>query len=198
MKNLLLLFLCAGLVACSGGGKVPEPTYYLLRADVQLPVGQQSADVSIGLGRVAIADYLGQNGVVVATGAGQVRAARQHLWAEPLSGSVRLYLRDSIASRSGQWISADSAQRLSWQYRIDVRIDEWHGSLDGQARLIAEWLIISVADGSTLATHRFERSGSLQADGYDALVAEQTRLLDALAADIAANLPRQGSQAATF
>lgn len=190
MKNLLLLLLAGLMVACSGGSKVPEPTYYLLRANSGLQSGAQTAPVSMGLGRVSIADYLAQDGIVVATGDGQVRAARQHLWAEPLDNSLRLYLRDAIATQLGQWVSADLAERQSWQYRIDVRIDEWHGSLTGEARIVAEWMLLDVTAGKTLSTRRFERTGATAADGYDALVAEQTRLLDALAADIAANLPR--------
>ena len=190
MKNLLLLLLTGLMLACSGGSKVPEPTYYLLRADSGLQSGAQIAPVSIGLGRVSIADYLAQDGVVVATGDGQVRAAQQHLWAEPLDNSVRLYLRDAVATQLGQWVSADLAGRQSWQYRIDVRIDEWHGALSGEVRLVAEWTLLDVTSGKTLSKRRFERTGGLTADGYDALVAEQTRLLDQLAADIAANLPQ--------
>jgi uncharacterized lipoprotein YmbA len=190
MKNLLLLLLTGLVVACSGGSKVPEPTYYLLRADSGLQSGAQTAPVSIGLGRVSIADYLAQDGIVVATGDGQIRPARQHLWAEPLDNSVRLYLRDAVASKFGQWVSADVAERQSWQYRIDVRIDEWHGALTGEARIVAEWMLLDVTAGKILLTRRFERTGALTADGYEALVSEQTRLLDSLAADIAANLPR--------
>ncbi|MGI9330754.1 MAG: PqiC family protein [Gammaproteobacteria bacterium] len=190
MKNLLLLILAGLLVACSGGSKVPEPTYYLLRADSGLQSGAQTVPVSIGLGRVSIADYLAQDGIVVATGDGQIRPARQHLWAEPLDNSVRLYLRDAVATQLGQSISADMADRQSWQYRIDVRIDEWHGALTGEAQIVAEWTLLDVPAGKTLSKRRFTRSGALAADGYDALVAEQTQLLNALAADIAGNLPR--------
>jgi uncharacterized lipoprotein YmbA len=82
------------------------------------------------------------------------------------------------------------AERQSWQYRIDVRIDEWHGALTGEARIVAEWMLLDVTAGKILLTRRFERTGALTADGYEALVSEQTRLLDSLAADIAANLPR--------
>jgi len=190
MKNLLLFLLTGLVVACSGGSKVPEPTYYLLRADSALQSGAQTAPVSMGLGRVSIADYLSQDGIVVSTGDGQVRAARQHLWAEPLDNSVRLYLRDAVATKLGQWVSSDLAERQSWQYRIDVRIDEWHGALSGGVRLVAEWTLLDVAADKTLLKRRFQSTGALAADGYDALVAEQTRLLDELAADIAANLPR--------
>jgi len=81
--------------------------------------------------RVSIADYLGQSGVVVTSSGNQMRVASQHRWAEPLDSSIRLFLRDAITAERGYPIYADTSQRLSWDYQIDIRIDEWHGSLDG-------------------------------------------------------------------
>jgi uncharacterized lipoprotein YmbA len=108
MKTLSLFLLTAWLLAgCVGGGSpAPEPEFYLLRADVRLPDGPQTTAVAVGIARVAIADYLGQAGIVVASGGNQVRPARQHLWAEPLDSAIRLFLRDAIinsifASTSG-------------------------------------------------------------------------------------------------
>jgi len=189
MRKLALLLLAALLLAgCSGGKKAPEPTFYLLRAEARVPDGPQNPPVRIGLNRVSIADYLGQEGIVVAISRDQVRPARQHRWAEPLDSSIRLFLRDAISSDLGYPVSADIGRRQSWQYRVDVRIDEWHGSLAGDVRIVASWLLIDVATDSELSRFRFEQTGALATDGYDALVAAQIRLLDALAAKIADSL----------
>jgi len=193
--RMFALFLLAPLLlaGCSGGKKAPEPTAYLLRADARVPDGLQNPSVRIGINRVALADYLGQAGIVVATNGDQVRAARQHLWAEPLDSAIRVFLRDAISADLGYPVSADTGRRQNWQYRVDVRIDEWHGSLAGDARILASWLVIDVATDGELSRHRFERTGTLKADGYDALVAAQTELLEALAAAIAASLQDIGT-----
>lgn len=189
MRKLVLILVAPLLLAgCSGGKKAPEPTFYLLRAEARIPDGPQQPPVNVGINRVSLADYLGQAGVVVAINSDQVRPARQHLWAEPLDSSVRLFLRDAISADLGYPVSADLGRRQSWQYRVDIRIDEWHGSLAGDARIVASWLVIDVATDSELSRYRFEQTGTLAADGYDALVAAQTRLLDALAATIADSL----------
>lgn len=191
MRTLVLLLLSASLlIGCSGGSKKPEPVFYLLRADTSAP--DHAPALKVGIGRVSIADYLGQTGIVVALGGNRLRPARQHLWAEPLDSSIRIFLRDAVSAEAGYPISADFARRQTWQYRLDVRVDEWHGSLAGQARIMASWVVIDVANDRELSRHRFEQTGVLAADGYDALVAAQTDLLDALADAIARSLAFPG------
>lgn len=189
MRMLALLLMALLLLAgCSGGKKAPEPSFYLLRAQARVPDGLQNPPVKVGINRVAVADYLGQDGIVVATSGDQVRPARQHLWAEPLDSSIRLFLRDAISAKLGYAVSADTGRRQFWKYRVDIRIDEWHGSLAGQARILASWGLFDVAKNSELSRYRFEQTGVLKADGYDALVAAQSELLDGLAAAIATSL----------
>lgn len=186
----MLLPVILLLAACSVGGTkaAPEPTFYLLRSEARAPDGLKKPPIDIGINRVSVADYLGQQGIVVATNGGQIRPARQHLWAESLDSSIRLFLQDAVSVELGYPVSADAGRRRSWEYLVDVRIDEWHGSLDGEARILASWVLIDVSKDRVLSRQRFERTGALKADGYDALVAAQTDLLDALAIAIAASL----------
>jgi len=177
------------LAGCMGGGKkVSEPSFYLLRSEARAPDGLKKPPVDVGINRVSVADYLGQQGIVVATSSGQVRPARQHLWAESLDSSIRLFLQDAISVELGYPVSADTGRRRSWQYLVDIRIDEWHGYLDGEARILASWVLIDVASDKVLSRNRFEQTGALKADGYDALVAAQTELLDTLAVAVAESL----------
>jgi len=189
MRIRLVLLSALLLAGCFGGGKkVSDPTFYLLRSEARAPDGLKKPPVDVGINRVSVADYLGQQGIVVATSSGQVRPARQHLWAESLDSAIRLFLQDAVSVELGYPVSADVGRRRSWQYLVDVRIDEWHGYLDGEARILASWVLIDVGKDKVLSRHRFEQTGALKADGYDALVAAQTDLLDALAGAIAASL----------
>jgi uncharacterized lipoprotein YmbA len=163
-------------------------TSYLLRADVELPQGEQLAPLDIGIARVGLAGYLGQAGVVLATDDGTVRAARQHIWAEPLDQAIRVYLRDAVSAELGYPISADTARRLSWDYRVDVRIDQLHGSLDGEVTLVALWSVMEANSQQELGNYRFESVQPQPETGYDSTVATQKLLLSDLAAEIAASL----------
>ena len=185
---LLTLLLLAGCTSIEE--KPAEPSFYLLRAQAQVPDGLQNPPLEVVINRVLVADYLGQAGIVIATNEGQIRSARQHLWAEPLDSSIRLFLRDAISAELGYPISTDIGRRKSWNYRVDIRIDEWHGSLAGEARILASWVVIDVANDRELSRYRFEQAGMLNADGYDALVAAQSDLLQALAAAIAESLKK--------
>jgi uncharacterized lipoprotein YmbA len=182
------------LAACGGGSKaVKEPNFYLLRANEGALTSAPLGPFVLGINRIALADYLAQPGIVVATEGSQVRPARQHLWAEPLDFSLRLFIRDAVSSRVGYAISADTGRRQEWDYRLDVRIDEWHGSLAGQTRIDASWIVIDMTSDEQIIRRRFQQTGVLSDDGYDALVATQTELLDALAAAIAESLASLGT-----
>jgi uncharacterized lipoprotein YmbA len=187
--SLVLLPACLLLAACtSPGPKDADPTFYLLRSEARAPDGLRNPPVEVGLNRVTIADYLGQQGIVVATAGDRIRPARKHLWAESLDSSIRLFLQDAISVELGYPVSADVGRRRAWRFIVDVHIDQWHGSLDGEARIVATWVLIDVTKDQIVSRHRFEQTGALKADGYDALVAAQTDLLDALASAVAESM----------
>jgi uncharacterized lipoprotein YmbA len=188
MRLLFLTFAACVIVGCASSSPGPEKQQYLLRADVTLPDGPQQVPARVGIGRVVLADYLDQPGIVVLTEGNKVRAARQHYWAEPLQMGINLYMRDALTARTGYTVSADTARRLNWQYRLDIGIDRLHGTLDGQVRLVAGWSIINTAMDTEIAQYRFDRSTQQQEDGYDSLVAAEVSLLAQLADEIAASL----------
>jgi uncharacterized lipoprotein YmbA len=187
MRQLFITFGMLFLVGCAGSSSVPQTHTYLLRADVPVISGEQVAPVSVGIGRVALADYLDQGGIVLQTGPDEVRVARQHIWAEPLGSAVRIYLRDAVSTDLGYPISGDSARRQTWAYRIDVGIDQLHGSLSGDVKIDASWVIIDVANQKELVRHRFQQQSAQADDGYESLVASKKDLLNSLAAAIAAS-----------
>lgn len=176
------------LSSCASEPDIPETNYYLLRSDARLNSGEQASPATLGIGRVVAAEYLNQSGIVVITQDNKVRPARQHLWAEPLESSIRTFLRDEIASRVDYPVSGDPSRRLYWKHRIDVDIDRFHGTLDGQVTLVASWILLDATSLVELARYRYERNANTSRDGYDALVATQTELLSDLAKAIADSL----------
>ena len=120
--RIAALTLVVLLLGC--GGASPRRTQYLFRAEPQERAGRVEAPHQVGLGRVVVAPYLDQSGLVVEIAKGQMRAARQHRWAEPLEDALRSYLRAEISSALGFEIGVGRIERLPWEYTVDVYIDQ--------------------------------------------------------------------------
>ena len=174
------------MVGCAG--QPPQPTHYLLRSDAELPAPAADGATVTGIGAVTVAVYIDRHGLVLETAEGQVRAARHHLWAEPLRASLRTYLAREVAAATGQEVHAHGGETGGWKRRIDVHVDQLHGTADGDALLVASWAVVDPGARAVLADGRFSEREALAEDGYGALVAAEERLLRRLAAAIGRTL----------
>jgi len=184
MKNLLVI-LTVFAVGCASNA--PEPTYYLLRTDTPGLIAE-TTPASTGIGTLTVASYIDAQGLVLESGNGEVRAARNHQWADPLRESLRSFLASEISVATGRTIGTDSYRESNWERRLDIHIDQLHGSVDGSARLVANWAVIDATNHTVLAEYSFSETEPLSADGYDALVRAEKKLLSRLADAIAATL----------
>ena len=191
MRNAAFVFVML-LVACAGSS---DPlTQYLLRIEPAERAGRAEAPVRVGLGRVAVAPYLDQSGIVVETEVGQVQAARQHQWAEPLDAGLRSYLRAEMSEALGYHVSASQANLDYWDYRVDVYIDRLHGTMAGTAVLDASYRITPRPGAGDVAEYRFTRSAPLPREGYPGLVDAEADLARQLAQAMAASLREIGEE----
>lgn len=175
------------LVLCACASPAPEPTYYLLRPATQAGSGTLQASAEYRLGEIEIAPYINQSGLLLETGEGQVRPAALHLWAEPIHAGIHSYLSQEISRLYGREIATTAGAPAS----IAIRIDQLHGTLQGEARLVAYWWIQRGEEVDGLS--RFARSLPLAENGYAALAAAERELLSQLAAEIAAGLATPSS-----
>lgn len=188
MRTTFPLLLVFVLAAACAGSPPPPRTHYLMRANVSEGVSRAEAPVAIALGDVDVAQYLSRSGLVLETAPNEVQSARQHLWAEPLDESLRLYLRSQISNELGYEISANVTPGIALDHRVDVSVEELHGTLSGAARLVANWRITHKDDAEKLAEFRFARTRPLAQDGYSALVNAEVALVGELAVAIANSL----------
>ena len=185
MKQLAVILCLACLGACTTA--TPLPSYYLLRSELNEGTRALQIQAPFALGGLTIAPYIDQPGMLLETAEGDLRPARFHLWAEPLRDGTRTLLMSAISNASGYDI-------LPWQLngdaqRFDIRIDQLHGTSDGQAKLVAHWWVY---EGEEVAEiFEFGCTEPLDQDGYGALAAAQQRLLLQLADAIAASLTPQ-------
>lgn len=185
MKYLVLIATLL-VTGCSSSG--PTLKQYLLRTDTPSQFTLQDSTGVVGLGGIAVAPYIDGLGLVLETSNGEVRVARDHQWAEPLRESLRSFLSSKISEESGQVIRAYNYGKVNWSKRIDIRIDELHGTANGDAKLVAYWMIIDTAEHTVLSESGFYDTEALGHDGYDALVEAQKKLLRRLASAISATL----------
>jgi uncharacterized lipoprotein YmbA len=189
--------LLACLIAMACAGSTPPPTHYLLPADVPEGTLRLDPPVRVGLLPIHVAPYLAQSGLVVETEAGQVRAARQHLWAEPLGDGLRRLLRARISHDLGFDVSADDSQRYRWEYSVDIAIDRFHGTLSGEAFLVARWSVVGTDTSDSVVSYQFSASRPLARSGYRGLADAEIALASQLAAAIAQSLEGLAPSTAT-
>jgi len=186
MRSTAFVLCTAMLVACASAA--PERTLYLLRAAPTGASGRVEAPVDVFLDRVSVAPYLNQAGILVETEAGQMRAASDHRWAEPLDVGLRSLLRAEISSALGYDVSSRAADRQTWDYSVGVSVDRMHGTMMGTALLEAAYWIVPGSDEGEVATYRFSQSVLLDREGYGGLVDAERRLVRELAEAIAQSL----------
>lgn len=180
---LLAIVLVTGCVST-----VPTLNQYLLRSDVPSEFSVEKQVVIVGLGGVVVAPYIDGLGLVMENINGEVRAARDHQWAEPLRDSLRVFMAREISVGAGQLISAYHGGENNWQRRVDLQIDQLHGTTSGEAKLIAYWQVFDVKQRKVVSENGFSGTQALSVDGYQALVAAEKALLIKLAAKVAASL----------
>jgi uncharacterized lipoprotein YmbA len=188
----LVLVITSVLAGCSGSA--PLHTQYLLRSEGSGDTVKSTAPARVGIGRVMIAPYLDRSGLIIETDGGIIRPARYHQWAEPLEISLLLYLRAETSKALGEPVGLNPADSDRWDFTVDVFVEEFHGTVAGEALLVATFRITQ--SGETEPTdYRFSKRAPLAEEGYPAMVDAEAGLARDLAAAIAAALQAQISAA---
>lgn len=183
IQRFFLLASVVLLAACSNGSK----SFYVLTADGPTPSG---GGIGIGVGPVTLAEYIDRPNLVMAESANQLAVAENHRWAGDLAASVTRV----TAANLGRQFNTGNVRSYPWQsddgirYQITLDIRQFHGGADGYAVIEAGWRAYLLPDRKIKASRTFVDRESLEADGYQALVAAQSRLLSRLAEDIAKGL----------
>jgi hypothetical protein len=177
---LLAVLLLAG---CAAGSK----SFYVLTADGPAPSG---GGTGIGVGPVTLAEYLDRPNLVIAESPNQLSVAEDHRWAGDLAASITRV----TAANLGRQLHTGNVRTYPWQgddgirYQVTLDIRQLHGGGDGYAVIEAGWRAYSLPERKLKASRTFVDREPLDSDGYQPLVAAQSKLLSRLAADIAAGL----------
>lgn len=176
-----LAFLAVLLLASCGTG---SKSYFVLTADGPVPSG---SGIGIGVGPVTLAEYIDRPNLVIAQAANQLGVSENNRWAGDLAASITRV----TAANLGRRLHTGNVRTYPWQgddgisYQITLDIRQLHGGEDGYAVIEAGWRAYSLPDRTLKASRTFTDREPLEADGYQPLVAAQSKLMSRLADDIA-------------
>lgn len=183
LKPWYALLLLAILGAC---GTTPSSNFYLLTAEAgQLPNGTTP---SLGIGPVAIPEYLNRNSLVTDTRGNEVKIASFERWAEPLGDGVQRVLALNLSSQ----LNTRNMRFFPWQadlapdYGVRLTIVSMDIQ-DRQARLVAEWAVLVDAGRTELIRRISQQEVSVAAGELsgDAIARAYSQLLAQLSEEIA-------------
>jgi uncharacterized lipoprotein YmbA len=187
MKRTVLIVSCLLILqsACSSQQPIEKRRFTLHPEAVE--TGMQ-ASPTIALGKIELAPYLRQEGIVIEVDAGEIRYARHNLWAESLSYSVRRYLQVQLRQLLDAPVAMQATDSSDVARTVDVFIHQLHGTESGTISIVATWRVNSTGNESTSVEIEFTAVEKITADGYPALVQGHKLLLDALAKNISTEL----------
>lgn len=144
----------------------------------------------IGLGPVALPDYIDRRELVTRIGPNRLRVSTDERWGEPLEANVKRVLYENLAALLGTQaiVVHPWSTRLTPDYRIEVEILRFESDDDGRSYLEARWLLRKGGDHA----HALRRETRLEreADSGDteAAVAALSALLGDLSRELASAL----------
>lgn len=182
-KPALFLVTLFALTSCS-----THRNFYILSPAGKAPA---SGGIGIGIGPVDIANYLTERPYIVfQSSPNKMEISDLHEWAGDLSNDFSRVLATNLGRhkntgnvRTYPW---DHEGDLKFQVTIDVR--QFHGTSEGDAILEASWRVYSLPESRLVTSKTTTLHEALQGDGFEALVAAQSRLIDKLALTIAKQL----------
>lgn len=183
IQRFLPLIAVLLLAGCGVGTR----SFYVLTSDGPAPSG---GGAGLGVGPVVLAEYLDRPNIVIAEAPNQLGVAENHRWAGDLAEAITRV----TATNLGRRMNTGNVQTYPWRddgqisHQVTLDIRQLHGGHDGFAVIEAGWRAYSLPDRKIKAARTFVDREPLESDGYQSLVAAQSRLLSRLADDIAKGL----------
>ena len=185
--------LAAIILVVLGGcmGKSKPARFYTLtsisESKTTLPADNPARNAAIGIGPIKLADYLDQSRIVTRTSDNMIKQAEFDQW----SGSIRDNLTNVLAENIGYLLVTDRISIYPWRsylpidYQVTVDIVRFDGRPGEAVALIARWSVLDGIGKKVLVMERSDILEKIGTDGYESLVAAQSRALASLSQEIA-------------
>jgi uncharacterized protein len=178
LKTKLIAFgACAIVAGCSVLSPQPDRSEFFILAPVSGSAGMAatastSADsqLTIGVGPIDFPDYLRRLPVVTRVAPNRIELSDERRWAEPLDKNfVRVFSENLAALLDTQQIEKyPLSLRTKVDYQIEINVQRFETTSDGQAQLVASWIIRDGHGGKILYASQTTAGGHAGPDGVSA------------------------------
>ena len=188
MWNKFLPVVLVGLLTACGGAR---ENYYRLSATAPAARGISASGLSVAVGPVTLPSYIDRAEIVFASGPNEFQIPTNALWI----GSLQENISRTVASDLGHVLGSRNVRAglesgFKPRYRVALDLRQFHGISGQEAILDLSWRIQDGGSGELISRHSATFHERIIGDGYDQLVAAESRLLEQAAAAIAGTLRR--------
>jgi uncharacterized protein len=151
LKTKLIAFgACAIVAGCSVLSPQPDRSEFFILAPVSGSAGMAAtastsaaSQLTIGVGPIDFPDYLRRLPVVTRVAPNRIELSDERRWAEPLDKNfVRVFSENLAALLDTQQIEKyPLSLRTKVDYQIEINVQRFETTSDGQAQLVASWII---------------------------------------------------------
>jgi len=139
------------------------------------------------VGPINIPDYLDRQPIVTTSRQHKVKLAEFDRWAGSLKDDFSRVLSENLSIL----LSTNRVCLFPWRgsvaidYQVEVEVIQFDGELGGNVLLIARWAVFGGKDNKVFIMKKTSFTEPAGAQGYEAMVAAQSRALMHLSRDIA-------------
>ncbi|MCK5554281.1 MAG: membrane integrity-associated transporter subunit PqiC [Deltaproteobacteria bacterium] len=189
--RLAVLTLGLSLVV-SGGCATTKPSRFYTLSPVATSGTQTEGEtagpsLAIGVGPIKLPEHLDRPQIVTRTSSNQLELAEFDRWAGSLKDDFSRVLSENLSIL----LATDRVTVYPWrksvpiEYQVAVDVARFDAELGGNAWLIARWTVFGGRDKKVLFMERARISEPSSDQGYEAMVAAQSRALAQLSREIA-------------
>src|SRR5579864_8849512 len=182
LKTKLTAFgACAMAAGCSVLSPQPDRSKFFILTPVSdgaATAAKQSStspdsQLTIGVGPVDFPDYLRRLPVVTRVAPNRIDLSAERRWAEPLDKNFVRVLSENLAVL----LDTQRIEKYPWSlrtsvdYQVEIDVQRFETTSDGQTQLIASWIIRDGHGGKTLYASKTTASAPAGPDGVSASAA---------------------------
>jgi len=176
------------LMACASNA---PSRFYVLSSltgtDGEPEMALDKRQVTIGIGPVELPAYLDRQQIVTRVSPNELHLAGFDEWAEPLDDNFTRVLIENLSVLLSKDLFTIFPFRdsESINYQVEIEVIRFDGRLGGDASLMTRWSIFGKDDNKLLLTKKSSIKEATGGPGYEALVAAESRTVEALSREIA-------------
>jgi uncharacterized lipoprotein YmbA len=161
VKARLIVFgACLMAAGCSVLSPQPDRSKFFILTPLSAgagPTAKQTstgpdAPLTIGVGPIEFPDYLRRLAIVTRTAPNRIELSDERRWGEPLDRNFTRVLTENLTIL----LNTQQIEKYPWSlstkvdYRIEIDVQRFETTSDGQSQLVARWIIHDGHDGKIL------------------------------------------------